>query len=318
MSDPRADACTEHEKIHAMLHAPRHFVYLDAVARAGSIRKAADKLHVASTALNRKILEIESEIGTPLFERLPRGVRLTAAGEVLLTAVRRTLADLRTAESQIEQLRGLVRGTVRVGGAESVSTDLLPSTIAQYQQSHPGVQFQMRSGVTMQLLQALIADEIDMVLVHDPAPSEALRVVTALPQPLCAMLRPDHPLADRQTLRLSDCAVHPLALGDRSFGSRRLIDAVTARSRLTLKAVFEASSVQTLKDFTQLTGAISFQYQIGTLREARRGELRSIPLTDPAFSQSKLVLATREGRMLPIASQAFLEALVNRLGVLPE
>jgi DNA-binding transcriptional LysR family regulator len=301
-----------------MLHAPRHFVYLDAVARAGSIRKAADKLHVASTALNRKILEIESEIGTPLFERLPRGVRLTAAGEVLLTAVRRTLADLRTAESQIEQLRGLVRGTVRVGGAESVSTDLLPSTIAQYQQTHPGVQFQMRSGVTMQLLQALIADEIDMVLVHDPAPSEALRVVTALPQPLCAMLRPDHPLADRQTLRLSDCAEHPLALGDRSFGSRRLIDAVTARSRLTLKAVFEASSVQTLKDFTQLTGAISFQYQIGTLREARRGELRSIPLTDPAFSQSKLVLATREGRMLPIASQAFLEALVNRLGVLPE
>jgi DNA-binding transcriptional LysR family regulator len=301
-----------------MLHAPRHFVYLDAVARAGSIRKAADKLHVASTALNRKILEIESEIGTPLFERLPRGVRLTAAGEVLLTAVRRTLADLRTAESQIEQLRGLVRGTVRVGGAESVSTDLLPSTIAQYQQTHPGVQFQMRSGVTIQLLQALIADEIDMVLVHDPAPSEALRVVTALPQPLCAMLRPDHPLAERQALRLSDCAEHPLALGDRSFGSRRLIDAVTARSRLTLKAVFEASSVQTLKDFTQLTGAISFQYQIGTLREARRGELRSIPLTDPAFSQSKLVLATREGRMLPIASQAFLEALVNRMAVLPE
>lgn len=301
-----------------MLHAPRHFVYLDAVARAGSIRKAADKLHVASTALNRKILEIESEIGTPLFERLPRGVRLTAAGEVLLTAVRRTLADLRAAESQIEQLRGLVRGTVRVGCAESVATDLMPATIAHYQQTHPGVQFQILAGVTAQLVQALLADDVDLVLVHDPQPLESLRVVTALPQPLCAMLRPDHPLAGRESLRLADCQDYTVALGDRSFGSRRLIDAVTARSRLTLKVALEASTVQTLKEFTRATGAISFQFQIGTLREARLGELRSIPLSDPAFSQSQLVLATRVGRVLPIAGLSFLETLVGRLALLPD
>jgi DNA-binding transcriptional LysR family regulator len=301
-----------------MLHAPRHFVYLDAVARAGSIRKAADKLHVASTALNRKILEIESEIGTPLFERLPRGVRLTAAGEVLLTAVRRTLADLRAAESQIEQLRGLVRGTVRVGCAESVATDLMPATIAHYQQTHPGVQFQVLSGVTAQLIQALLADDVDMVLVHDPQPAQSLRVITALPQPLCAMLRPDHPLAARESLRLADCQDYPVALGDRSFGSRRLLDAVMARTRMTLNIALEASAVQTLKEFTRQTGAISFQFQIGTLREARLGELRSIPLSDPAFSQSKLVLATREGRVLPIAGLSFLEALVAQLALLPE
>jgi DNA-binding transcriptional LysR family regulator len=301
-----------------MLHAPRHFVYLDAVARAGSIRKAADTLHVASTALNRKILEIESEIGTPLFERLPRGVRLTAAGEVLLTAVRRTLADLRAAESQIEQLRGLVRGTVRVGCAESVATDLMPATIAHYQQTHPGVQFQVLSGVTAQLIQALLADDVDLVLVHDPQPAQSLRVITALPQPLCAMLRPDHPLAARESLRLADCQDYPVALGDRSFGSRRLLDAVMARTRMTLNIALEASAVQTLKEFTRQTGAISFQFQIGTLREARLGELRSIPLSDLAFSQSKLVLATREGRALPIAGLSFLEALVAQLALLPE
>jgi DNA-binding transcriptional LysR family regulator len=301
-----------------MLHAPRHFVYLDAVARSGSIRKAADKLHVASTALNRKILEIESEIGTPLFERLPRGVRLTAAGELLLTAVRRTLADLRSAESQIEQLRGLVRGTVRVGCAESVGTDLMPATIAHYQQSRPGVQFQIVAGVTTQLLQALLDDDVDMVLVHDPQPSESVRVVTALPQPLCAMLRPDHPLAERKSLRLADCEDYTVALGDRSFGSRRLLDAVMARSRLSLKVALEASTIQTLKEFTRQTGAISFQFQIGTLREARSGELRSIPVSDPALSQGQLVLATREGRMLPIASLSFLETLVNRLSLTPD
>ncbi len=299
-----------------MLHPPRHFVYIDAVARAGSIRKAAEKLHVASTALNRKILEIEAEIGTPLFERLARGVRPTAAGEVLLTAIRRTLADLRSAESQIEQLRGLVRGTVRVGCAESVATDLLPATIAHFQQTHPGVQFQLVVGVTAQLLQGLMADDIELVLVHDPVPSMALRVVGALPQPLCAMLRPDHPLAGRSALRLADCQSYPVALGDRSFGSRRLLDALSAQSRLALKVVLEASTVQTLKEFTQQTGAISFQFQIGTLREARLGELVSIPLSDAALSHSQLVLAVREGRTLPIATLSFLDTLAGRLAAL--
>ena len=69
-----------------MLRPPRAYVYIDIVARAGSIRKAAEQLHVAPTALNRKIRETEDSLGTPLFERLPRGVRLTAAGEVLVAA----------------------------------------------------------------------------------------------------------------------------------------------------------------------------------------------------------------------------------------
>jgi len=108
-----------------MLRPPRAYVYLDTVARAGSIRKAAEQLHVASTALNRKIKETEDSLGTPLFERLPRGVRLTAAGEVMVAAVRRSMADVRAAVSHIEHLRGEVRGTVRLGCAESVGTDLI-------------------------------------------------------------------------------------------------------------------------------------------------------------------------------------------------
>lgn len=299
-----------------MLHPPRAYQYLDAVARAGSIRQAAEKLHVASTALNRMILELEEQAGTPLFERLPRGVRLTAAGEVLVHTVRRSLADLRSAQSQIEQLRGLVRGTVRLGCAESVATDLVPSAVVRYQSQHPGVQFQVVSGVTNQLLGLLAQDEIELVLVHDPTPSDDLRVITRLPQPLCAMVRPDHPLAGRTRLRLADCQKYPVALGDQSFGSRRLLDAVMARSRLSLRPLVEASTVQLLKEFTRQTGAISFQFQIGTLQEARRGEFVSIPLSDPALGRSELVLAVREGRRLPIATLSFIELLVSRLAEL--
>src|SRR5689334_16391347 len=86
------------------LHPPRIFRYVDAVARYGSIRKAAEALHVVSSALNRRILDLEAELGSPLFERLPRGVRPTAAGELFLDYVRRSMRDLEVVSAQIEEL----------------------------------------------------------------------------------------------------------------------------------------------------------------------------------------------------------------------
>ena len=301
-----------------MLRPPRAYVYLDTVARAGSIRKAAEQLHVASTALNRKIKETEDSLGTPLFERLPRGVRLTAAGEVLVAAVRRSMADVRAAVSHIEHLRGEVRGTVRIGCAESVGADLIPASIAHYQQSHPAVQFQTASGVTAQLVASLLDDAVDVVLVHDPLPCDQLKVLASVRQPLCAMVRLGHPLAALPALRLTDCQKYPVALGNQSFGSRQLIDAIVARSSISLKIVMQASTVLSLQEFSRQTDAVSFQYQIGTRRAVQRGELVAIPLVDRSLAQTRLVLAVRTGRTLPIASQSFaalLEQTLNRLTV---
>jgi DNA-binding transcriptional LysR family regulator len=299
-----------------MLRPPRAYVYLDTVARAGSIRKAAEQLHVAATALNRKIKETEDALGTPLFERLPRGVRLTAAGEVMVAAVRRSMADVRAAISHIEHLRGEVRGTVRLGCAESVGADLIPAAIAHYQQTHPAVQFQMASGVTANLVTSLLQDLVDLILVHDPQPSNQIKVLASVRQPLCAMVRPDHPLAGHAQLRLTDCQKYPVALGNATFGSRQLIDAIVASSSISLKVVLEASTVQSLKEFTRQTGAVSFQYLIGTRRDVQRGELIAIPLVDRSLAQTRLVLAARTGRMMPIASQSFATLLEQTLGSL--
>src|SRR3979490_1225970 len=90
----------------AMLHS-RLLKYLDEVARVGSIRKASVRLHVASSAINRQILALENEMGAPIFERMPRRLRLTATGEVLIAHVRETLKGHQRVESHIEALKGL-------------------------------------------------------------------------------------------------------------------------------------------------------------------------------------------------------------------
>ena len=300
-----------------MLSPPRLYVYLEAVARAGSIRKAAERLNVASTALNRMVLDAERDIGTPLFERLPRGVRLTAAGEVLIATIRRSLSDLSAAGSQIEQLRGLVRGSVRIACSEAVAYDLIPILIGQYQQKHPGVHFSIDGGATPKLFAALMADDVDLMLAHDPPLSPMLNEICANEHVLCAMMRPDHPLAERKSIRLADCQPYPVALGASGFRSRVLIDECLARTRLSLKVVLEAGSIQSLKMFVMETGALSFQFRIGVAAEERKGLLVSVPLVDKGLPRGRLVLASRRGRTLPIASLSFIEMIKSSLERLP-
>src|ERR1700761_6767805 len=238
-----------------MIPAPRWFTYLDTVARVGSIRKAADTLNVASTAINRMGLELEEQIGTALCERVPRGVRLTAAGELLIGAIRRNLSDFTSVSSQIEQLRGLVRGQVKIACSESVADDLVPTAIAQYQARHRGVQFGVQVGNTASLVESLLRYDTDLLLAHDPPPSEGIAELLAIMQPICAMVRSDHPLSARDSLSVADLQSHPIAIGDESFFSRHAIETVARRSKISLQIALEANSVRALRIFARETGA---------------------------------------------------------------
>ena len=117
--------------------------FIDVVAREGSIRKAADKLAITSTALNRRILQIEEEIGQPLFERLPGGVRLNTAGEIFLQHIRSQFADLARVQSQIADLSGIRRGHVQIASGADALRRFLPEAIATYRSAHPAVSFDL-------------------------------------------------------------------------------------------------------------------------------------------------------------------------------
>ena len=101
--------------------------FIDAVAREKSIRKAAEKLAITSTALNRRILQIEDEIGQPLFERLASGVRLNTAGELFVQYIRKQTADLARVQSQIADLSGIRRGHVTISSGPQALQHFLPA-----------------------------------------------------------------------------------------------------------------------------------------------------------------------------------------------
>src|SRR5712672_997338 len=203
--------------------------YVDEVARSGSIRKAADQLNVTASAVNRRIMDLEEELGAPLFERRPRGVRLTAAGEVLVHYLREQDGEVERMKSQIEDLKGLRRGTVRIACSQALALDFLPREIAEFRTRHPLVAFDVKVLDHEQAMAALAGYEVDLVLVFRPPFLPNFQPLMSIRQRLVALMAADPPLAGQKKIRLSDCADYPVALPERSLGGRQLLDQVSAR-----------------------------------------------------------------------------------------
>ncbi len=108
-------------------------IYFDQAIRQGSIRKAAESLNIASSAVNRQLLQLEDELDVQLFVRMPRGIRPTAAGEALLGYIRRWKRESVALHHEMLRLRGGERGLIRIAAAESLADDLVPRTIARFQ-----------------------------------------------------------------------------------------------------------------------------------------------------------------------------------------
>src|SRR5262245_1407358 len=221
--------------------------YVDEVARTGSIRKAAERLNITASAVNRRIMDLEEELDTKLFERKPRGVRLTSAGELFVRYIREQTADVERLKSQIEDLKGLRRGTVRIACSQALALKFLPQEIASFRARFPLVQFDVHVLDHERAMASLATYEVDLVLVFRPPFLANFHPLMILQQRLVALMSADHPLASRPAIRLRDCANYPLALPDRSIGGRQLIDEVLARTNLQLNVMVESNSFEFLR-----------------------------------------------------------------------
>lgn len=291
--------------------------YIDAVARAGSIRKAAEQLNVVSSAVNRRILDIEEQIGTQLFERQARGVRLTAAGELFVAYTRKQLADYDRTLSEIEDLRSVRRGEVKIAAIEGMAAEFLPRVICQFQKDHPKIRFTTFICGREEVYQYLKEFRADIGLVFNPSPDPEIRQLIDVEQRLCAFVAPDHPLTERDRVSLSDCTAYPLALPDRSLGGRALLDEFLARRSLRLEPALESNSFEMMRNFARKSGGVCFQIQIGMPPSHLPGGMRALPLADRGLRRGRLVLGMEHSRALPVPSAVFVEYLKQELSATP-
>jgi DNA-binding transcriptional LysR family regulator len=279
------------------------------VARMGSIRKAAEHLNLTPSAMNRRIQDLEAEVGTPLFERRPRGVKLTTAGEMFVRYARSQIADAERMKSHVEDLRGLRRGPVLIACSQALAFDFLASQIAGFQKLHPKVIFDLKVMDHDRALAALAAYDVDLALIFRPAMWPTLRVIARVPQRLVAIVRADHPLAGKKTVRLSECSEYPAALPDRTLSGRQILDEVTTRRDLHLNMQAESNSFEMLRGLVFRCNMISFQIEIGAPSGELGMGLVGCPIDARDVPTADLVLCQLRGRGLSVAAATFAEVL---------
>jgi DNA-binding transcriptional LysR family regulator len=288
--------------------AMRHLLplkYVDAVAKAGSIRKAAETLAITSTALNRRILAMEEELGVQIFERQQRGVRLSTAGEILVHHARGQLSDMERVKSHIADLSCERRGHVSIACSQALLPYFLPEQISSYRNEHPAVTFGVLLRDREAAEQALVDMTADVALVFEPVRLLEFKILLTVRQPVHAVMTPSHPLAAKQSLRLRDCLSFPVALPTTRYGVRHLLEAAVRRTSLTLQPAVESDSFEFLRYHAMAENILTFQLPIGLPADSRSEGVVSRPIDSRDVPPGLLYFGQLRGRTLPVAAARF-------------
>ena len=272
---------------------------IDKVARMGSIRRAAEVIAISPSALNRQILAVEEDVGAELFERMPRGVRLSTAGEIYLRCFRAHLAELDRAASQVADLSGLRAGAIRLGVTEELADHFAPSVVAAYQAQYPMVDIAMRVTPMDQLGPALRAFDIDIGLAVNCLQDETVETIHAEPVEVVCIASSASDLPD--PISLSDLAGRPLFAPSEGSGLRNAVDALLSFRNIPRRYALETDR---LAPGMLRANPVAAQFAIGLNIEPKQMadqdlSMHVLPSTAPLATVSLLGLRYRA---LPVSS----------------
>jgi len=277
-----------------MLHS-RLLGYLDEVARSGSIRKAAERVGIAASSINRQILALEEEFGVPIFERLPRRMRLTVAGELLLTHIRTTLREHDQMRARLIDLQGRRRGLVRIATMGGLANTLMPPLVAWMREKYPYVKLVVRALALEGIASAVIAAEADIGLGYQLPADPKLRVLARATARIGAVVSPGHALAGmaNPNVSLADCSAFPMVIPDRSLSVGALLADALERAAISVETVVETNSVELLKRAARQGQTVTFMSEVEMAVEVAGGELVFLPLRDAELRQELRLVARR-------------------------
>jgi len=224
----------------------RHLRYFLAVAEESHFRRAAERLHVSQPTLSLQVQQLEKELGTPLFERTGRRVRLTQAGEVYRGHARRALANLEEAQIALDELEGLLRGRLAVGVVQTVNAYLIPSVVAGFAARHPGVRLRVEELSAEGIEEGLADGRLDLGVSFVEADGGDLEAEPLFEEELVLIVPEGHRWAGRRSVRAADLAGEPLALLPEGFCTRRLAEECFRTAGVRPAVAVEMNSVEAL------------------------------------------------------------------------
>jgi DNA-binding transcriptional LysR family regulator len=286
----------------------RHLLALVAVVETGTFSGAAEQLGYTQPAVSQQVGTLERIVGTPLFER-PGGrrpVRLTAAGEMLLTHARAVLARVSSAAADLRALASGEQGALRVGTLPSVGTKVLPRLLGTFRTEWPGIEIVLReSRDCADLIRALETGDIDVTFIDiDPYKTGPLEACHLLDDPMVFVAPAGAPEAGQQVVSIADIAHLPM-IGTRNVGCRQIIDDAFRQAPVLPTYVFRSDDNPTIQGL--IGSGLAYAVLPLLTVDENAPNVAVIPIR-PAPTPRRLGIAWHPERRPPLALLPFVEA----------
>jgi DNA-binding transcriptional LysR family regulator len=276
-----------------------------AVAEEANFTRAAGRLHIVQSAVSATIKSLERELGSPLLDRNSKRVLLTDAGAALLPRARATLDAAREAGEAVAEVRGGLRGTLRLGSMTSVRLIDLPSLLGEFHRRHPGVVLQTTAAPSgsQGLVDALLGHRLDLAFVSLPGPRPPGLTLFDLTSSVLDLVVPaGHPLAGRHSVSLSELAGLDFVDSPVGYGNRAVADRAFAAAGLDRRVAIEITDIATGADFVRNGLGVALLPRF--VLAGARG-VRTLPVTD-ADLDWPLSVAVAAGRAPGAAARAMI------------
>lgn len=287
--------------------------YFREVARTGSIREAGALLNVAPSAISRQIGKLEAEIGEILFNRTRQGMGLTPAGLAYSAYVNNVIAAQRQLRSEVDDLRGLKTGTVRVVSIEGLIAPLVSRAISDFRAEYPDVTFTVEIVSATDVVRKLASGAADIGLAFNAPAETAIRYLKRLSDPVVAVISPQARILRRRKLSMVEVLSERIAIPVVGFGIRDLIDQACRLEKLPLNPALETNSIEAMRSFARNGDGISLLHRMAVAREVMEETLTTLDIASPPLRTGTIDICTSGHVLLPVAAQKFAVHLCGRL-----
>jgi DNA-binding transcriptional LysR family regulator len=284
----------------------RQLRYLVALAEELNFTRAAAAEHIAQPALSQQIRKLEDEVGVALVERTTRHVSLTEAGELLVVRARRILAELDSANSEMQALRGIDRGHVTIGAIHTMGPIDLSLALAEFHARYPHVALSVREQTSEENAELLRIDELDLAFlsVTERVESHELGLHQLISEELLVLLPIDHALARHEEVRMAELAHEQFISFRQGARLRELLFSAGRDAQFEPRVTLESNESHRIRTLVSRGLGVAILPRSDAIGQG--AEVAVARLVAPALRRD-ITLAWRAGRRHSPAAYAFME-----------
>lgn len=286
----------------------RQLQYFLAVAESLHFSKAAESLFVTQPTLSHQLAELEAQIGTPLFDRAGKAVRLTQAGEIFRGYARRSIDEMEAGCNALAELEGLQRGDLRIGVTQSFVRRLMPPIIGEFRQRHPAIRLHVDDMPANQIERQLREGALDLGIAFAPSLLEETELEPILEDRLLLVTRRDHPLGSRREVRMCELAGVALVLLSRDYSTRQLIDDYLRQAGVEADIACETNTIDLMIGLA-MTSDLAAILPESAIQKME--EVCVLPIVDPAPVRTSALMWPRH-KYRTLAARTFAQIVRDR------